>query len=55
MSNRRGWRWRVLEVYPDARCNNMHDGKTWNIDGGIDVGYDNIGTGCTPVMAVWGV
>ena len=29
MSNRRGWRWRVLEAYPDARCDKEFMGDKW--------------------------
>jgi hypothetical protein len=45
MSNRRGWRWRVLEAYPDARCGRgVH---LWF----VMIGSRMIGDGCTAPMA----
>jgi len=50
--SKRGWRWRVLEAYPDARCyaRLSHDG--WMVVDLPGAGPSSLlGIGCTPVMA----
>ena len=51
MSNRRGWRWRVLAVYPDARCMRDDTVDDWIVTALTKYGHRIIGSGCTAPMA----
>ena len=51
MSNRRGWRWQVMEVYPDARCMRDDTVADWIVHAATIRGSCIIGSGCTAPMA----
>jgi hypothetical protein len=58
MSNRRGWRWRVLEVHPESRCCNQGGGLWYVIEKptspaprGCMAYVPVVGSGCTAPMA----
>ena len=49
--SKRGWKWRVLAVCPDARCMRDDTVDDWIVTALTKYGQRIIGSGCTPVMA----